>query len=428
MSANNCFEVEQVSKEDLIIWFRRAISPKFNAIEDLWSGTDLCLGMKILFQNSVDLRNIKIDRLTENDRRHNFSYLQIIFEKNGVEKEIPVEEIVKGNFKSCYQFGQWFRSFFLENYGGQPYDANKIRASCKKKKYKKKAIDSDNRENNPQTKQFSEANVQSTNEKNKEDLSKSRNNHDNEAVNKNVNIRLPKLFIKSKNLAVNNLFRVQNVSKEDLIIWFRRAISPKLTSIGELGTGIDFCVGMGILFPGSITFEDIAFSPITDTDKRQNFKCLQAAFKNFAVDKDIPIENLIKGTFKGNFFFGKWFKAFFHANYKGQTYDLCRLRGMNNNNHSKTKKCELENSGQGDACRRNNELEVEMMTKQMNNNNYKNKNIIPKQESPIDKLHTAATNDVGMTVTHKLQQIENICKNNPDERICSMIWKILADD
>ncbi|XP_052822784.1 uncharacterized protein LOC128247397 [Octopus bimaculoides] len=440
MSANNCFKIEHVSKEDLIIWFRRTVSPKFNAIEDLWSGSDLCLGMEILFPGSVDLRNIKIDRLTENDRRHNFTYLQTVFEKNGVEKEIPVEDILKGNFKSCYQFGQWFRSFFMENYQGQPYDINQIRASCKKKKFKKRATKSQNRENSQDTKDFSETNVQSAVDKNKEEILKSGNHRDNESVHKNAMIQPPKIFVKSKNLAVNNTFRVQNVSKEDLIIWFRRAIAPKLSSIGELGTGVDFCVGIGILFPGSIAFEDIKFSPVTDTDKRQNFKCLQAAFKNFAVDKDIPVENLIKGTFKGNFFFGKWFKAFFHANYKGQTYDLCRLRGLSNNNYNRNnrkshcyEKCERENSGQGDACRRNSESGVEAMAKQVDC--HRRCKLILEKESQTDLNYEAdmsdkdgeSDNNKTEKLSEKLQRIETICRNNPDEGICLMIWKVLTE-
>ncbi|XP_031656545.1 microtubule-associated protein RP/EB family member 3b isoform X5 [Oncorhynchus kisutch] len=42
--------------------------------------------------------------------------------RNGIDKIIPVERLVKGRFQDNFEFIQWFKKFFDANYDGKEYD------------------------------------------------------------------------------------------------------------------------------------------------------------------------------------------------------------------------------------------------------------------------------------------------------------------
>ena len=126
-------------------------------------------------------------------------------------------------------------------------------------------------------------------------------------------------------MATLNVFSVRNISHSELKEWIQKYISPNLTEIGELGTGIEFCLGTFVLFPNTISLKKIRVGGLSQYDKFHNFKCLQAAFNDLDLNKGIPMEQMMKMTFRDNFYFGCWFKTFFEANYDGQPYDIKRL-------------------------------------------------------------------------------------------------------
>ncbi|CAI9736750.1 microtubule-associated protein RP/EB family member 1-like [Octopus vulgaris] len=119
---------------------------------------------------------------------------------------------------------------------------------------------------------------------------------------------------------------IHNVSKETLISWLQETLSPEMKDIGELGSGTELCLGMEILFPGSLSLKKVRIGGLTDYDKYHNFKCLQCIFNELGIIKNIPMENMMRMTFKDNFYFGRWFKLFFEANYVGQPYSISKLR------------------------------------------------------------------------------------------------------
>merc|ERR1719509_626578 len=82
-----------------------------------------------------------------------------------------------------------------------------------------------------------------------------------------------------------------------------------------------------MLFPGSIQLKKIKFDTKLEHEYINNFKLLQGAFKKMNVDKIVPVDRLVKGRFQDNFEFLQWFKKFFDANYGGQEYDACDMRG-----------------------------------------------------------------------------------------------------
>ncbi|XP_036357525.1 interaptin-like [Octopus sinensis] len=151
---------------------------------------------------------------------------------------------------------------------------------------------------------------------------------------------------------VSNFCTVKNISQNKLIAWYRDKISPQIRTIKELGTGVDFCLGMEILFPGSIGLHKIKYNNPGMSDRRQHFKHFQTALNSIGINKEIPMEKLESESFLENYYFARWFKSFFEANFTGEAYDLSRLRQWNhisNNNKNETKRI-----GCGDCLSRTN--------------------------------------------------------------------------
>lgn len=118
----------------------------------------------------------------------------------------------------------------------------------------------------------------------------------------------------------------ENLSRHDYISWINDTLQLSYNKIEELCSGAAYCQFMDMLFPGSISLKKIKFATRLEHEYIQNFKALQTCFKKNGVDKQIPIEKLVKGKFQDNFEFLQWFKRLFDANYDGSEYDPVAAR------------------------------------------------------------------------------------------------------
>lgn len=120
----------------------------------------------------------------------------------------------------------------------------------------------------------------------------------------------------------------ENLSRHDMLNWVNGCLKTRYTKIEELCSGAAYCQFMDMLFPGCINLRKVKFRTNLEHEYIQNFKVLQASFKKVGVDKNIPVDRLVKGRFQDNFEFVQWFKKFFDANYvfDGQEYDPIEAR------------------------------------------------------------------------------------------------------
>lgn len=118
-----------------------------------------------------------------------------------------------------------------------------------------------------------------------------------------------------------------NLSRHDILNWINTCLESSYGKIEELCTGAAYCQLMDMLFPGVLNFKKIKFNTNLEHEYIANFKQLQAIFKKLGVDKEVPIEKLVKGKYQDNFEFVQWFKRFYDANYTGQPYDALAARG-----------------------------------------------------------------------------------------------------
>lgn len=118
----------------------------------------------------------------------------------------------------------------------------------------------------------------------------------------------------------------ENLSRRDFLDWINNSLDLNLKKVEELAAGTVYCQFMDMLFPGCLPMKRVKFGTTLEHEYIQNFKILQNSFQKMGVDKNIPVEKLIKARFQDNFEFVQWFKKFFDANYSGNEYDPTAAR------------------------------------------------------------------------------------------------------
>ncbi|KAG5282040.1 hypothetical protein AALO_G00051590 [Alosa alosa] len=110
------------SRFDVLKWLNKSLQTEFNQVEQTCSGACYCQLMHCLFPKSIDLEKVKFQAKEKEEFIHNYHLLQDSFVKAGVNKAVPVEDLVRGRFKATFHFLKWFKKFFTVNNSGQKYN------------------------------------------------------------------------------------------------------------------------------------------------------------------------------------------------------------------------------------------------------------------------------------------------------------------
>lgn len=117
--------------------------------------------------------------------------------------------------------------------------------------------------------------------------------------------------------------------------------------IEQCGTGFPYCQIIDSIF-GDVQMSKVKPSAKQEYEYLNNFKVLQAAFKNHGIDKPIPVERLVKCKvsqhlpwlvatrhssqpcqMQDNLEFCQWMKKYWDLNYPGGEYDaIARRKGQ----------------------------------------------------------------------------------------------------
>ncbi|XP_072537918.1 DNA (cytosine-5-)-methyltransferase 3 beta, duplicate a isoform X2 [Salminus brasiliensis] len=119
---------------------------------------------------------------------------------------------------------------------------------------------------------------------------------------------------------------VDKWNRNEVLSWLNNLLQTEFTQVEQICSGACFCQLMDWLFPGSINISKVKFQSQNETDFLQNYSLLQAAFKKMDVTKFVDVEELIKGKFRANFTFLKWFRKFFQTNMTVQVYNPTEAR------------------------------------------------------------------------------------------------------
>ncbi|XP_014002150.1 DNA (cytosine-5)-methyltransferase 3A isoform X1 [Salmo salar] len=113
---------EKCSRFELLDWLNKTLDIKFTEVEQICSGSCYCQLMDWIFPGCIDLSTVKFQAQDMSDFLHNYNMLQAGFNKTGVTKPVPVEELINGKFQPNFIFLKWFKSFFQANLKGQVYN------------------------------------------------------------------------------------------------------------------------------------------------------------------------------------------------------------------------------------------------------------------------------------------------------------------
>ena len=114
---------EQLSKEDMIAWVNGSLSTNYTEIHQLFTGAAYCQLLDMLFENCIPINKVKFQANSKDECLSNFRLLQTGFRKVGLNKRIPVDSLIGGNFTPNFEFAQWFKKFFDANSAGQDIEA-----------------------------------------------------------------------------------------------------------------------------------------------------------------------------------------------------------------------------------------------------------------------------------------------------------------
>jgi len=115
-------------------------------------------------------------------------------------------------------------------------------------------------------------------------------------------------------------------SRTELIAWINDLLKLNYTKVEQCGTGAAHCQIIDSIYPGSVHLSKVKFNANQEFEYIQNFKVLQAAFQKNNIDKNIPVERLVKCRFQDNLEFLQWMKKYWDTYYSGEEYDALSRR------------------------------------------------------------------------------------------------------
>lgn len=112
-----------VGRVELLSWLNDFLQLDYKKVEQVCSGAAYCQLMDALYPGKVPLSKVNFNAKFEYEYLKNFTILQAVFDKVGIDKRIDVNTLVKGKFQDNLEFLQWMKKYFDMHYGGDPYDA-----------------------------------------------------------------------------------------------------------------------------------------------------------------------------------------------------------------------------------------------------------------------------------------------------------------
>ena len=121
------------SRGELLDWVNSLLDLHYTQVEELSNGAAFCQILDVLYPGRVKLRNVNYNARTEPEMLSNYKIIQAVFSKENIDRNLPVDELVKGKPKIALQMLQWFKPFFDQQYNRGDYDgqARRDETGCK---------------------------------------------------------------------------------------------------------------------------------------------------------------------------------------------------------------------------------------------------------------------------------------------------------
>lgn len=123
------------SRTELLDWLNSLLKLGYTKVEQCANGAAFCQILDCLFPGSVRMSRIDFDATYETDMLANYKVMQEVFMKKGINRPIPVDQLLKGRYMASLEMLQWMKWFFEQNYEGGEYDGPARREAAKKRKH-----------------------------------------------------------------------------------------------------------------------------------------------------------------------------------------------------------------------------------------------------------------------------------------------------
>ncbi|ESU36384.1 Microtubule binding protein [Giardia duodenalis] len=114
-NVSDCYFVGRVS---LLKWISELLNEPVKKVEDLASGHHYCMALNLVYPGQVNMHRVRMNAINEWERSENFKIIQDVLSRNNIDKGIDVNKLVTGKYMDNFEFFQWFKWFFDQNYKG----------------------------------------------------------------------------------------------------------------------------------------------------------------------------------------------------------------------------------------------------------------------------------------------------------------------
>lgn len=118
-------------KRELIQWASDFLRINIPKVETFSTGAYYCQLLDALFPETMKMSKVNFGARTEPEFLKNWKLVQAIFEKQSIQKVIPIERLIKARFQDNLEFLQWFYQYFQSTFSGEPYDPEARRRRSK---------------------------------------------------------------------------------------------------------------------------------------------------------------------------------------------------------------------------------------------------------------------------------------------------------
>jgi len=126
-------------KKKLIQWVNELLEINIKEVEQMATGAYHCQILDAIFPGRVPLHKVNFGAKVDYEYIKNYKVLQEVFAKEGVQKYVDVNKLIKAKYQDNLEFFQWMKSFFdTKHDSSQPYEALKRRKECMAKGHEEK--------------------------------------------------------------------------------------------------------------------------------------------------------------------------------------------------------------------------------------------------------------------------------------------------
>ncbi|KAG5367110.1 Protein BIM1 [Yarrowia sp. B02] len=115
------------------------------------------------------------------------------------------------------------------------------------------------------------------------------------------------------------------MSRQELVQWVNELLATDISKVEECGKGAIYCQILDSIY-GDVPMSKVKFNVKAEYEFLNNYKVLQGVFNRHKIDRQIPVEKLVKCRFQDNLEFLQYCKKHWDANWSGQEYDAVGRR------------------------------------------------------------------------------------------------------